>query len=260
MEYKLWSFIILVGLFILVLFGPVYIVPAGYRGVLLTFGKADEYPKGEGLGFKFPFIQSVVKMEVRTQKYEADATAASKDLQIVTAKIATNYRLVPGDVVKIYNTLGESYPERIIQPLEQEVVKATTAMYTAEELITRREEVRQEIKRLLTERLAERGIIVEEISITNFDFSESFNNAIEAKVVQLQNSETARNKMEQIKFEAQQRIIEAQGKANATYIEAKALRENPDILQLRAIERWDGRTPLVVGGVVPFLSLDSIIK
>ena len=237
------------------IFGMFYTINAGERGVLLTFGSASPVAKSEGLGIKIPFIQQIVKMEVRTQKYEAGATAASKDLQIVTAKIATNYHLVPENVPELYRSVGVAYADRIIQPMEQEVVKSTTAQYTAEELITKRENVRQEIKALLTERLTPRGIIVEEVSITDFDFSESFNNAIELKVTAEQMALASKNKLEQVKYEAEQKVAEAKGKAEAISIESKALQENPDILQLRAIEKWNGVMPQVTGGAMPFVQI-----
>jgi regulator of protease activity HflC (stomatin/prohibitin superfamily) len=240
------------------LVGTFYIIPAGRSGILLTFGKPSMNSVGEGLHVKIPLVQQVIKMDVRTQKYEADASAASKDLQIVTSKIATNYHLIQSDVPKLYREVGVDYPMKIIMPMEQEVVKAVTARFTAEELITKREEVRVEIKQLLTERLAERSIIVEEVSIVNFDFSPEFNRAIEAKVTAEQNALAAKNKLEQVKYEAQQLIAAADGKAQAMSIESKALRENPDILQLRAIEKWNGQLPTVTGGAIPFISIDNL--
>lgn len=238
-----------------VLGGLFYIIDSGERGVLLTWGSVDPNPRMPGLGFKIPIMQSLVKMEVRTQKYEADASAASKDLQIVTAKITTNFHLSESDVPKIYTELGTGYADRLIQPLEQEIVKAIISKYTAEELITRREDVRQEIKQLFTERLGQRGIIVEEVSIVNFDFSQSFNEAIELKVTAEQNALAAKNKLEQVKFEAQQVVEQANGKAQAITIESNALKSNPAIIQMRYIEKWDGKMSLVTGGATPLIQI-----
>ena len=185
------------GLFCLILLlNSFYTVNAGERGVLLTFGSVDPIAKQPGLGVKIPLIQNMVVMSVQTLKYEADATAASKDLQIVSAKIATNYHIVPETVPTLYTNLGVNYGVSVIMPMEQEVTKSVTAQFTAEELITKREEVRMKIKDTLKERLAERGIIVEEVSITNFDFSKSFNDAIEYKVTMEQNALAAKNKLE----------------------------------------------------------------
>ena len=258
------KFIVVIGVVFLLFLGVLmsfYTIKAGQRGVLLTFGKADINAKPEGLGFKIPIIQSIVKMEVQTQKYEADASAASKDLQIVSTKIAVNYHLLPETTPKIYTDVGLGYQDRLIQPAVQEVVKGSTAQFTAEELITRRPEVKDKIRESLRERLSERGIIVEDISITNFDFSNSFNAAIENKVTQEQNALAAKNKLEQIKFEAQQKVEEARGKAESMKIESEALKQNPDILELRSIEKWNGIMPttLITGGsnIFPTLPITS---
>lgn len=243
---KVFTGMILGIIVLCIIFGGMYTIGEGERGILLTFGKASQDIKTQGLHFKMPIVQSVIKYEIRTQKYEAAASAASKDLQIVTANIATNFHIQENSVVDLYSNTGLNYGDRIIAPMEQEVVKSITAKYTAEELITKREYVRLEIKQLLHERLLERGIVVEEVSIVNFDFSKSFNDAIEAKVTAEQNALAAKNKLEQIKYEAQQQVESAKGKAEAMNIEAKALRENPDILELRIVEKWSGNLPLVV--------------
>ena len=133
---------------LILIFGSIYTVQAGYRGILLTFGKPDSVAKTEGIGFKIPIAQKVVKMAVQTQKYEADASAASKDMQVVSTKIAVNYHIVSERVPEIYTELSLAYQDRLIQPAVQEVVKASTAQFTAEELITRRPEVKDKIKEL----------------------------------------------------------------------------------------------------------------
>lgn len=248
------------GVAILLFLGvsPFYIVQAGERAVLLTFGDPSMTPVAEGLHFKVPLVQTVVIMDVKTQKYEADASAASKDLQTVTAKIVTNYHLVPESVPRLYKEIGRDYTTRVIQPMEQEVTKANTAKFTAEELITKREEVRQGIKTMLKERLAERGIIVEEVSIVNFDFSPEFSKAIEAKVTQEQMALTAKNKLEQTKYEADQRIAQAKGEAEAIKIQAASIQTQGGAayVQLQAINKWNGALPTFMSSSsngLPFL-------
>lgn len=236
-----------------VIFGSFYTIGAGERGILTTFGNPDMTPRSEGLHFKIPIAQQIVKMDIKTLKYEAQATAASKDLQIVTATIATNYRLTPESTPELYKTLGVDYANKIISPLEQEVVKATTARFTAEELITKREEVRQEIRTLFTEKLRLRGIIVEEVSIVNFDFSPSFNAAIEAKVTAEQLKLKADRDLERIKVEAEQKITQANAEATALRAQKQAI--TAELLQLRAIEKWDGHLPMATGGVMPFIEV-----
>lgn len=259
---KVIGYSVLIILILIVLFGSFYIIPAGYRGVELTFGKASDVSIGEGLHFKMPIVQKIVKMDIKTQKYVADASASSKDLQIVSTNIAVNYNVVADTVPELYKTIGVGYEDRVIQPAVQEVVKATTARFTAEELITKRAEAREAIKVLLKERLDERGIRVEDISITNFDFSDSFNAAVEAKVTQEQQAQQAENKLKQVEFEAAQRIAQAQAEAEAIRIQAQAIQSQggSEYVQLQAIAKWDGSVPQIVmssGGTsaVPFINL-----
>lgn len=252
-------FLILGILLLIMLFGTIYTIEAGERGVLLTFGKPDLDAKGEGIHFKIPIVQSVKKMDVKTQKYEADLTAASADLQDVNTKIAINYRISAERVPEIYREIGLDYANKVIYPVEQEVNKAITAKFTAVELVTRRDEVRNEMKNLLTERLQPRGINVEEVSIVNFAFSPSFTAAIEAKVTAEQNALAAKNKLEQIKYEADQRVAQAQGEALAIAAQAEAIRAQggAEYVQLQAISKWDGKLPQynLGGGAVPFINI-----
>lgn len=188
---KWWIGGAVLGIFVLILlFMTFYIVNAGERAVLLTFGNPSMNEISEGLHFKIPLAQDVVIMDVKTQKYESESAAASKDLQNVQTKIAINYHLTTSEVPRLYKEIGKDYQNRVMQPVEQEVIKATTAKYTAEELITKREDVRQDMKNLLMEKLNPRGIIVEDVLITNFEFSPSFSQAIEAKVTAEQLNES----------------------------------------------------------------------
>lgn len=260
MFIKIFILIMITIIIFISLFGSFYIIEAGQRGIILTFGNPDMSPKSEGLHFKIPIVQSIVKMDIKTQKYEADASAASKDLQTVTSKIVTNYHLESASVPTIYKEIGIDYQTRVIQPLEQEIVKASTAKYTAEELITKRELVRLEIKQTLHDRLLPRGIVVEEVSITNFDFSPSFNAAIEAKVTAEQNALAAKNKLEQVKYEAEQRIAQATAEAEAIRIQAQAItaQGGKDYVQLQWILKWNGEQPKVVGSNTPLINLGGL--
>ena len=197
------------------------------------------------------------KIDVQTQKEQVDATAASKDLQNVTTTIALNYSIDQSKVVELYSNIGTSYKERVIDPYIQESVKATTANFTAEELITKREEVSEEVKAHLAERLSPLGIVTQGLSIVNFKFSESFNDAIENKVTAEQNALAAKNKLAQVQYEAQQAVEEAKGKAEALRIESNAISSNPKVLELRAIEKWNGVLPQVTGGATPFINVNK---
>lgn len=256
---KIVSLVVL-GIAVLVtLFGSFTLVGAGERGVLLTLGKVEDKILTEGFNLKIPFIQSVKKLDVKTKKEEIDATAASKDLQTVTARIALNYHLRPDTVNKLWQTIGRDYNERIIAPSIQEAVKSATAKYTAEELITKRPNVKEDIKNILLERLQEENIIVDEFSIIDFNFSKSFNDAIEAKVTAEQNALAAKNKLEQIKYEAEQRIVTAKGEAEAIKIQAEAIQTQGGAayVQLKALEKWNGILPtyMMGGQSVPFINI-----
>jgi len=251
--------IVLFILLLLVVFSPVGTIRAGERGVRLRFDAVTGATVNPGLYFRIPVIEQVQTMDVKTQKEEMEAAAASKDLQTVSIRVALNYNLDPSQVARIYQEVGRDYKSRIIDPAMQEGVKSSTAKFTAEELITKREAVREDTKAQLKERLQVSGIIVTEFNITNFNFSKVFNDAIEAKVTAEQQALAAKNKLEQIKFEAEQRIVEARGKAEAMTVESNALRSNPMILELRALEKWNGILPQVTGGATPFISLPASI-
>jgi regulator of protease activity HflC (stomatin/prohibitin superfamily) len=262
------AILVIVGILLLIIiFGTFYTISAGYRGVILTFGKAGETSIGEGLHFKFPLIQKVIKMDTRTQKYEADLTAASSDLQDVKTKIAINYHLNPESVPELYRTIGTDYATKIIYPLEQESNKAATAQFSAVELITKREQVRESMKTTLRDKLASRGIIIEDISIVDFAFSPSFSQAIEAKVTAEQNALAAKNKLEQVKYEAEQRVTQAEGEAKAIQIQTSAINSQggESYVQLQMIKQWNGQLPYSTGGGSIFdmrnvLALSNVTK
>jgi len=254
----------LLGIVVLgIIFGSFGIVGAGERGILLRFGAVTGNIKQEGLYFKIPFIERVVKMDIKIQKEEATAQAASKDLQNVSAKLALNYHLSGDKVGILYQNIGTDYSTRIIDPAIQESVKAVTARYTAEELITKRQEVKDSVKVLLAERLGKEYIITDEVSITSFNFSSSFEQAIEAKVTAEQNALAARNKLEQVKYEAEQRVAQAEAEARAIRLQSEAANNEKYIslkaleVQLKAVEKWNGKLPdqMIPGGTLPFLNL-----
>ena len=203
-----------------ILAGSFTTIPAGHRGVVVRFSAVTGSILEEGLQIKLPFIDSVVKMSIQTQKYEADSLAVTKDLQDVSTTIALNWHLDPGMADEVYRTLGLDFINRIAAPAIQETIKQVTAKYNAEDLILRREEVKADITDSLSTRLFERGIITETVSITNFQFSETFTAAIESKVAAEQAVLEALNKLEQVKVEAQQREAEAKGEANARIAQA----------------------------------------
>ncbi|MDD5197838.1 MAG: prohibitin family protein [Candidatus Gracilibacteria bacterium] len=235
-------------------------IGAGQRGILLRFGAVTGTVFNEGLYFKIPLIEDVKKIDVKVQKEQTEASSASKDLQAVHAVVALNFHIIPTQVGKIYQEIGIDYKDKLIDPAIQESVKASTAKFTAEELISKREIVRAEMKKLLTDKLSVWGINVDDVNIVNFNFSESFNTAIESKVTAEQDALASKNKLERIKFEAEQRIVEAKGKAEAMRVESEALKSNPEVLQLRALEKWNGVLPQVTGTSIPFVNITGLGK
>lgn len=253
-----------IGLLIIILFlNPFVIVGAGERGVVLNFGAVQPVVFGEGLHFRIPFVQSIVKMDVKVHKSQVDAESVSKDLQDTHSIIAVNYHIVPDKANWVYQNIGREYKERIIDPAVQEVVKAVTALYTAVELITQREKVRSEIKDHLKNRLIGYNILVDDFSIINFRFSQQFTQAIEAKQTAEQFALKAQRDLERIKIEAEQKV--AQAKAEAEALRLQKANISPELVKLRqieaslkAIEKWDGHMPKVTSGSVPFIDVKSL--
>ena len=255
------------------------VVEAGTRGVLLTWGQVTGI-LDEGLHFVIPIAQKVVSMDVTIQKAETEESTASADLQEVTTTIAVNYRLIPSSVDSIYRDLRQDYELRVIKPNIEESIKATTALFQAEELVTKRAEVKLSFELTIKERLADYQLQILSVSITDFQFSEEFKNAIEAKVSAEQRALEAKNELEQIRYEAQQQIIQAEAAANATVtaataeaqkliIEAEAqaeaiqliqeqIAQNPEYLQYLSILQWNGVLPYFFGGeVIPFIQVPT---
>jgi prohibitin 2 len=265
---------IILGVIVLIIIGVVasasaQIVDSGHRGVLLHWNAVDITipPLDEGLHFVVPFQDSIINMEIRTLKFVTATSAASKDLQTVSTEVTVNYRPAPNAVNVLYKEVGLQYESRVIQPALEEVVKQVTANYNAEELITKRPQVKSDIEQEITTRLNVYNINTEVISITDFQFSALFSSAIESKVEAEQKAQKAENDLIRIEVEARQleaqaeglaaaNIAEASGEAEAIEIINKALSENPFYLEWLKTQAWDGKLPLVVGeGGTPFIQI-----
>ena len=252
---------IIVGLAaILVAANSFTIVPAGHTGVVLTLGEVSGTPLPEGFHVKAPFVQSVEKMSNKIQVYQSDASAVSRDLQTVKSTIAVNYRLVSDLTPKMYKDTGTEYETILMMPVVQECMKSATAKYNAEQLITEREAVSNEVKASLDEKLNGYGIYIEKFNIVNFDFSKEFNEAIEAKQVAEQNLLKTKTEQEQAKViantEAEKKVIAANAEAEATLTKAKAQADANKLLEqslsdrviaYEQIQKWDGILPKVTG-------------
>jgi len=261
-----WRTIIVVVLilFLLFAFKPWVQVGAGERGVVQNFGAVQDVVLNEGIHFKIPIVQTVEMMDVRIQKEVTDAAASSSDLQDVALSVALNFHIIPSNANLVYQTIGVEFKERIIDPAIQEVMKAVSARYTAEELITKRPAVSSEIQTALTQRLLESHISVDAFSIISFSFSQTFTDAIEAKQTAEQNALKAKRDLDRIKVEAQQTIAAATAEAEALRLQKMNI--SPDLIELRkieanlkAIEKWNGILPGVTGaGAIPFIGVGDV--
>jgi len=272
LKWAVGAMFALVALFVLL---PFAVVPNGHRGIRLTFGSASDEVLAEGLHWRTPIMQTVYRMPVLIERSETESEAASRDLQRVRTQVVLNYHVDPRQVVRVYRTIGafENIEPRIIDPTVQEAMKAVTALFTAEQLITKRLEVSDRIRLAVGNRLQRHGLIVDEFAITNFKFSESLDTAIEAKTVAEQQKLKAERDLARIQVEAQQKVAEARGlaesqklnaEAQAVALQAQRTAVTPELIELRrveaqleAIKRWDGRLPTVTGSATPLLNLDA---
>ncbi len=237
-------------------------VPAGHRGVVLRFGAVSNRVLGEGLYMVVPFIETVEKMDVQVHAEKAKAAAASRDLQNVSTEVTLNYRLDPSKVATIYRDLRRDYIARIIEPSIQEGVKSATAQFDAEELIVKRASVKQLISEYLDVRLKTHGIGVDAVSITDFQFSDEFSRAVEAKVTASQQALKAQNDLRRIQVEAEQRITGARAEAEAIRIQAQSINAQggAEYVRLKAIEKWNGVLPQWVSSGAPVPVMDVFQK
>ncbi|MFA4915085.1 MAG: prohibitin family protein [Syntrophales bacterium] len=260
--------IIIIGviLVVFVFFRPWVQIGPGERGILLNFGAVQKDVLGEGLHLRIPVMQQIVLMDVKVQKATTDAAAASSNLQDVSSTVAINYHIVPSKANIVYQSIGIEFKERIIDPAVQEVVKAVTARYTAEELITKRSAVSDAMKSTLTERLLTHNIAVDAFSIVGFSFSKIFMEAIESKQTAEQLAMKAQRDLERIKIEAEQKITAARAEAESLRLQKANI--SLDLIELRkveanimAINKWNGILPQVTGaGAVPFIGVGDLQK
>jgi prohibitin 2 len=268
-KFKIIAAIVTLVIVVIFMSESAVVVQAGHRGVVLYVGAVENRVLGEGFHLITPFAEQVIQLEVRTLKFEADASAASNDLQEVQTVIALNYHIDPSDANLIYQQLGANYAERIIAPTIQESVKASVAKFNAEELITKRATAKAVIAQAIRNTLSNRNIIVENVFITDFKFSQSFADQIESKVVAFQKFLTEQNNLKAVQVIANQTVVQAQAAARANVAKASGesqaikiitgqLRQSPRYLQWQAINRWNGQMPYSLGsGAFPFFQLPA---
>ena len=259
------ALIIGVSLLFFMILKPWVQIGAGERGIVLHFGAVQPLVLGEGLHFRVPIMMQVVRMDVKVQKATTDATASSSNLQEVSSTVAINYHIMPDKANIVYQSIGIEFKDRIIDPAVQEVVKAVSARYSAEDLITKRSAVSDAMKSTLTERLFAHNIAVDALSIVGFSFSKIYMDAIESKQTAEQLAMKAQRDLERIKIEGEQKIASAKAEAEALRLQRENI--SPDLLELRkieanleAIKKWNGILPSVTGDAVPFINVGDTQK
>jgi regulator of protease activity HflC (stomatin/prohibitin superfamily) len=249
----------IVLLFVAIFLKPFAIVNAGERGVVMRLGQVQDTVLSEGIHPIVPIVTSVKRLSVRVQKNDFKADAASKDLQKVTTELTVNWHMDPRRVNKIYQQVGDSEQivNGIVTPAVSEVLKAATAKKTAEEIITKRTELKDEIDNNLKKRLAAYGLLVDDVSLVNFSFSPEFSKAIESKQIAEQEAKQAEFVALKATKDAEAEVNRAKGQAEAQRLQRQTL--TPELLQKQAIEKWNGQFPTVMGGsgALPFINLDA---
>lgn len=246
---------------ILLLFGSFTTVNSGEIGLKVRFGKITNTPISEGINWKIPGIEKIVKVNVKVRKYENETalSTSSKDLQIINnIVINVNYQIDNTKAVSLYKNVGNNYEDVVITPAIQESVRSIISQYTAEELVTKRSEIANAINDNLNQKLNSYGINVLSTAIKNFDFSAEYNAAIEKKAVAEQNVLTAQQELEKTKIDAEAKKVKAQGDADANMVLEKTLTK--DVLLQQFIEKWDGKLSTVSGNENGFINISDFIK
>ncbi len=246
---------------ITILLTPFVIINAGERGVLMEFGKVQQIVLDEGIHVIIPIINTVKKISVRVQKQQIAAEAYSKDLQDVFTEVALNWHILPGEVNLIFQKIGteKEVVEKIINPAVEEVLKAVIAKYTAEEIVTKRGEVKLGVDESLTKRLHDYYIAVDDISLVHVNFSDKFSEAVEAKQIAEQEAKRAEFLALKAVKQAEAQVNLAKGETEVNRLLHQSL--TPEILERQAIEKWNGKLPLIVSSDTPrFFNISELLK
>ncbi len=259
--------IILLVIFIF-LWSSFAIVPAGHRGVVLWWGSVEKRIMGEGLNFKVPITEMVIKVDVRVQPHPfKEIDAASKEYQMVKLTGMMNFHIDPSYVNDLYQKVGLDFANKVIDPAFNDFVKEVVPIYPITEILPKREEIRKRAMSKLGDNLARYHIIVDDIYFANIRFSPEYEKAIEAKQVAQQQVETQRQVLAQREIEAQQKVATAKGEAESIQVVAQGQAKandalsrsiSPILVQYKSIEKWNGILPQVSGGAVPFIDLGKM--
>lgn len=242
---------------LIVFFNSFTTVQAGHSGIITTFGKVNETVLAEGLHVKIPFVQEIIKIDNRVLKSEVLCSSASKDMQIVSSTISLNYKVGNNSSADIYKNVGIDFETKIVNPSIQECVKAVTAKFTAEELITNRQVVSDQMSSELAKKIVAYGLEIQIFNITSFEFSAEFNAAIEAKQTAQQNALKAEQDLVRIKVEAQQQIEQAKAEAESYKLKSAEITEA--MIRMEYINKWDGKLPSVISDGTNIMDISSML-
>ena len=216
-------------------------IKSGEVGLRVRFGKIVDSSLNEGINFKIPYIERIVKVNIKVQKVELGTESSSKDLQTITTKLAVNYKVEGSKASSLYKTVGNSYEETILVPAIQESIKAVMSEYTAEQTITKRNEVSDKCLEEIQNKMKKYGIHIVEFNIIDLDFSVAYNQAIEEKQVAEQKVLTAQQELQKTKIEAEKKIVEAEATKKANDLMKQSLTD--ELIEKQFIEKWDGKLP-----------------
>ena len=253
---------VLIILPILVIFGLITLfasfktIKSGEVGLKVRFGKIVDTSLNEGFNFKIPYVEKIVKVNIKVQKIEVDVSGASKDLQDINSKIAVNYHVSSEYASTLYKKVGNEYEETILNPAIQESIKSVLSQYTAEETITTRSEVSQKALETLQSKVKGYGIVIDDFNIINLSFSQEYSKAIEEKQVAEQQVQTSKQQLERAKIESETKIVEAEAEAKANELKKKTITN--EIIMQEFIEKWNGELPKVSSGN-SFIDISSIL-
>lgn len=245
------------------------VISPGQVGVQTTLGQISNIYQ-PGFYMQLPIISSTTLLSTKIEKHQIEAMAATSNLQDVGAIVAVNYRINNSydNIHRLYTDFNTEYDTRILDPFTQEAIKSVTAKYEANDLITKRENVRNDIKQHLKDKIEQYGIDIIDLSIVNFSFSQQYSRAIEEKMVADQNRQKAQYELEMRQIEVQKQVVEANASATAKIIAAEADAKaiyivtnniTDKYMRYYELQRWDGKLPLVVGNAIPMFDIASSI-
>lgn len=237
-------------------------VDEGFRGIKTVWGKVDGEPLTPGLYFYNPVSSSVFEMSVREEKVEEQTSCFTKDTQTVHVTYALTYYPKTEAIGKIYSQFGTSWEDKVIMPAVTGSIKDAIGQYIADDLVSKREAVRQAAFKEISEALEARDVVVKKLDLINLDFEDAYEQAVERKVVAIQQAQEAKNTTVKIEEQAKQTVLNAKAEAESMRIRAKALSQNKSLVEYEAVQKWDGKLPqyMIGGNSTPFLDLRSVTK